>query len=262
MHGVGTNPEEDCEMSGAAVYLSDAERKEREAMLRSLGVSFAKPNAQVIPLEERRRKPLGLAPAPGADDDASPRGCEPADSFSFHFADGKDQAYLANAVSAGFVYSYLDIIGGVIIELHNDDVDEINNLQDRLKRRFDDIESARRSEIAELRLALTEARCEIREMRAIQESARIASRGEAGLAGPRGIPGSQGPIGPRGEPGPQGEPAAMIAAWEPRVEQFQIVPVLSSGERGPPISLRPFFEMYDAQTGGGLGHLKAPIVRA
>ena len=43
----------------------------------------------------------------------------------------------------------------------------------------------------------------------------------------------------------------MIVGWEPRAEQFQIVPVYSTGERGPPISLRPFFDLYDAATNPG-----------
>jgi hypothetical protein len=42
----------------------------------------------------------------------------------------------------------------------------------------------------------------------------------------------------------------MIAAWEPRVEQFQLVPVYTTGEKGVPISLRPFFEQYDQSTRG------------
>jgi hypothetical protein len=50
-----------------ANYLSPAERVEREALLRSLGVSFAKFGAEVIDHPARRR-PLGLAPAPRGDD--------------------------------------------------------------------------------------------------------------------------------------------------------------------------------------------------
>jgi hypothetical protein len=233
-------------MSNAAVYqdLTDAERVERAAFLKRLGLT-PKGSAEVIPISHPARKPLGLRPVEGdTGDDVSPRDLPP---FSFHFQDDKDQAHLDNAVSAGFVYSYLDFIGGVLIELQNDTVHEVNALQDRLKAKFDGIEAARRAEVAELKLTVTELRGELLAMKAVQEAARIASRGEQGLVGPRGIPGppGEGRVGPQG---PRGEPAAMIAAWEPRVEQFQLVPGLSSGERGPPISLRPFFEMYDAAT--------------
>ena len=76
-----------------------------------------------------------------------------------------------------------------------------NWLQGRLKSRFAELEAAHREEVAALKLTVTELRCELREMRAIQESARIASRGEAGPMGPRGIPGPPGPAGARGEKG-------------------------------------------------------------
>ena len=122
-----------------------------------------------------------------------------------------------------------------------------DDLRDRLRavrKEITDGQATLRSEIAELKLALTEARCEVREMRAIQESARIASRGEAGVAGPRGIPGSQGPTGPRGERGERGVPAVAIAGWEPRSERFEVVP--PTGERGPPINLLSLFQAYDS----------------
>jgi hypothetical protein len=44
-----------------------------------------------------------------------------------------------------------------------------------------------------------------------------------------------GQIGPRGEPGPMGPP---------------VVPAYTTGEKGVPISLRPFFEQYDQSTRG------------
>jgi hypothetical protein len=125
--------------------------------------------------------------------------------------------------------------------------DDLSACIKKLRAEIAELKGAHRNDVAQLRLALTEARCEVREMRAIQESARATSRGEAGIAGPRGIPGPPG-VGQIGPAGPPGRDAAAIAAWEPRVEQFQVVLVYADGTRGPPISLRPFFEMYDAAT--------------
>jgi hypothetical protein len=117
-----------------------------------------------------------------------------------------------------------------------------------VERKFREAEASQRTELAELKATVAELRGEIREMKSIQEAARIASRGEAGVAGPRGIPGAQGDRGERGERGKQGPPAPVVAAYEPRVEQFQLVPRHSDGTAGPPMSLRPFFEMYASQT--------------
>jgi len=217
---------------------------ERAALLKRLGLTL-KGSAEVIPISHPVRKPLGLAPADGPGDDVSTRDLP---SFHFHFADGHDQAYLDNSVSAGWVFGYLDVIGGIMIELHNGSVGEINNLQDRLARKFQDIESARRTAAAELKATIAELRGEVRELKAIQEAARIASRGEAGLQGPRGIPGPPGSEGRAGPQGPAGRDAAMVAAWEPDAARFSITPVCSDGSRGVPLNLKGLFEAYNAAT--------------
>jgi hypothetical protein len=56
------------------------------------------------------------------------------------------------------------------------------------------------------------------------------------------------PPGVRGERGERGMPAPMIAAWEPCPERFEIIPVFSTGERGPPIALLSLFQTYDSAT--------------
>jgi hypothetical protein len=137
---------------------------------------------------------------------------------------------------------------GTAIEFAFGEGDELRKRFKELRAEIADLKGARREEAAELRATVAELRSELSQMRSIQESARILSRGEQGLQGPRGVPGSQGPAGPRGEQGERGAPAAMIAAYEPRVEQFQLVPVYTTGERGVPMSLRPFFDSYDAAT--------------
>jgi len=38
----------------------------------------------------------------------------------------------------------------------------------------------------------------------------------------------------------------MIVGWEPRVERFELVPILGDGTRGVSAHLLPLFEQYDA----------------
>jgi hypothetical protein len=61
--------------------------------------------------------------------------------------------------------------------------------------------------------------------------------------------GQQGERGPRGERGPPGPPAPSILGWEIDREAFSVIPVMSDGNRGPVLSLRPLFEQFQAETG-------------
>ena len=111
-----------------------------------------------------------------------------------------------------------------------------------LRREAADAQAALRTEIAELKLALTEARCEVREMRAIQENARIASRGEQGLVGPRGIPGPPGPMGVRGE---KGEAASRPAGFLVNPTEYSATLISSDGAPGGAVlHLRSMFELF------------------
>jgi hypothetical protein len=124
----------------------------------------------------------------------------------------------------------------------------VNDLETVVRRRLDALESAQRNEIAELKLALTEMRCSVSEMRLIQEAARVASRGEEGREGPRGIPGPIGPRGERGKAGEPGAPAREVVAWDVDAERFTITPCHSDGTRGVPLILLGLFQSYDAAT--------------
>ena len=83
-------------------------------------------------------------------------------------------------------------------------------------------------------------------MKAIQESARIASRGEQGLVGPRGIPGPPSNIlGPRGE---KGDPASRPIGFVVNPEDFSASLVMSDGSpSGAVLRLRSMFEVFAAQ---------------
>jgi len=173
-------------MSSAYAYPDNPGERERvAAWMREKGLTFpTRPSAEVIRLDNpAKRQPLGLAPA---DDDKENDG--PTNGFQgFHFRDGEHKARPEDALRSDWTFHYFDIIGGVMIELHNDGVREFNDLQDHLKRKFDVIEAARRAETAELKATIAELRGELREMKAIQESVRVASRGERGTEGPRGV---------------------------------------------------------------------------
>jgi hypothetical protein len=105
-----------------------------------------------------------------------------------------------------------------------------------------------RGQVSELKGALIEARHEIRELKLIQESLRISTRGESGRDGMRGIPGRdglRGEIGPRGEKGDRGEPAPRLATWTVDAERFTVTPIFGDGSSGAALSLLGLFQSYD-----------------
>jgi hypothetical protein len=232
-------------MSNAYAYSDKAMAEERIAMRRWLDASGSKPaNATVID-HPAKRKPLGLRPADGPDDDRK-RDDDPAGDFQFGFRNGPHGARSEDALRSDWVFHYFDIVGNVMLALNNDTVRDINDLQDRLERKFNDIESARRTEAAELRATIAELRSELSQMRSIQEAARVASRGERGEQGVRGIPGPQGPAGSRGEQGERGAPARDTIAWDVDASRFVITPCHSDGTRGVPMNLLGLFQSYDS----------------
>jgi hypothetical protein len=96
-------------MSSAAADMTDAEVRELNARLRArdrvidAGLPPDRPRG-----DGARRRPLGLAPAPGPDDDASPRDRAPSGP-RFSLRDGKSEEHLAHPVAAGFVYDIVDM---------------------------------------------------------------------------------------------------------------------------------------------------------
>ncbi len=141
--------------------------REREA-IEALGVRLGPRDASAIARRPRpeaaahARRPLGLAPVPG--DTGEPERTEAGGSF----LDGVGRERLDMPATMEMVYAALDGAASMTEGVHQKASEGLARL---------------RGEIAELKLALTEARCEVREMRAIQEQARIASRGEAGSWG-------------------------------------------------------------------------------
>jgi hypothetical protein len=102
--------------------------------------------------------------------------------------------------------------------------------------------------VSDLRGELVEARHEIRELKLIQESMRVANRGERGVDGARGVPGRDerdGAKGPRGERGAMGPAGPRIIGWELSDSTFTAVPLLSHGRKGAVLHLRGMFEAFN-----------------
>jgi hypothetical protein len=221
--------------------LTEAEIEARQALLRSLGLRPPMRSAQVLD-HPARRKPLGLAIIDGPDggDDRTPE----RDTPGYLEAKRRVAAAVAGMPEAARNQpaTIQDVFEGLELPLaiSFDDADVSSKSFKEL-----------RSEIATLKAELVEARHQTHELLLVQESMRVAGRGERGVDGARGVPGrdgQQGPAGPRGEQGGRGPPAVAIAAWEPNAERYMLTPVHSDGSRGVPLALRSFFDQYDEST--------------
>jgi hypothetical protein len=230
-------------MSSAHAYRPTV--AERQAVFNAVGLDplgRVKADAEVNPA---KRKPLGLRAEPDDNEKAD----DPLMDFSFHFADGEHKALPEHALRSDWLFFYFDIVGRTMIELHNEGVKEVDGLWEDIKRKFREAEAAQRVETAELKATIAELRGEVASLRAVQESMRVAGRGERGEQGVRGIPGppGEGRVGPAG---PRGSDAVAIIGWEPNPGRFEIVPVLATGERSAPIPMRSLFEAYNAAVDG------------
>jgi hypothetical protein len=238
-------------MSSASVYRDPEEKAAVAKWFEREGLTVpGLVEANVIPIAERRRKPLGLGFVESPDDDPpkdhllDTHGVQVARDVIAKAVARMPAKERARTATIEDTFSILE----VPLAIAFDDCDGLFAQIKKLKADAADLKAAHREEVAELKLALVEMKCALGEMRAIQEHARASSRGEAGPVGPRGIPGPPGPRGERGKQGERGAPAREIAAYEPRIEQFQLVPIHTTGERGVPLSLRPFFDAYNAAT--------------
>jgi hypothetical protein len=198
---------------------------------------------------EHARQPLGLAPAPGDDaDDATGR----------HLMDdgaldhgpivdiaGLDPAERDAPADVRLVYLALNAAASAADTVHARAKERDAALETEL--------AAVRKELAELRATLVEARHETRELKLVQESMRIANRGERGCDGARGVPGRDGQQGPQGPRGERGEAGARAAGFITNPEEFSAVLQITDGTPGPTLRLRPLFEAYDSQTNGDEG---------
>jgi hypothetical protein len=226
-------------MTNAARRLSPAEL---DALTRRLAArvprdpSAIAPRASVVDISTR--KPLGLRPL---DTDEPPeRDAAKGAPFRSTLWDNATEEDLASEHSVRGAYQQFDAIMGMVIELHNESVDETNRLIDNEcahRKRIEALEAT----LAEMKGALTEARGEVAAMRMVQEAARALNRGERGEQGPRGVPGSQGPTGPAGR---KGEPGVKAAGFVLDLGGYAATLVSSDGAPAARLSLRPMFELF------------------
>jgi hypothetical protein len=111
-----------------------------------------------------------------------------------------------------------------------------------------------RKEVAALKLALAESNAKLSEAAAkgnenafVLERLRLDNKGDPGPPGPRGRDGADGRIGPRGEKGSRGQRGQEITGWRVDVASYHATPVFYDNSEGPPLSLLPFFERYNAE---------------
>jgi hypothetical protein len=196
------------EIASLNAVLADRLRKDR------ISVRPAKP-----PAAPPRRRPLGLAPAPGASDDLV------------------HEAQLAGDTGDG--------------EYQNATIALVSQSSELVIGLIEDVRRHFANKLASLENAHAKLVNENTALRLILENLRVTQRGERGVDGDRGAPGAagrdglQGPVGPRGEQGPRGHDAPRIVAWEINDTEFVAYPLLSTGHKGPGLHLRGMFEVYD-----------------
>jgi hypothetical protein len=219
--------------------------------MKEKGLTFpTRPSATIIPLDAKtERRPLGLAPVLDDDDRAPDRNGDTPGYLEAKRLIAEAVASLPEA-ARNQPATIADVFEGLELPLaiEMDAAAAISKSFRELRAEIAELKGAHRNEVAELRLALTEARCEVRELKALLESARTLSRGEAGVPGPRGIPGPPGSEGRTGPQGPKGEAAPMVVGWEADPAHYLLTPIHSTGERGVPANLTGLFEAYNAAT--------------
>lgn len=184
---------------------------------------------------EHVRRPLGLAPAPGADEDGQARPAPAHPSAQDDFSEARRRA----PASFGELLMLADAVKEEVSKPVNEVLGEIWAEFDKLKNTIGKLQNENQS------------------LRLILENLRVTQRGERGIDGDRGPPGRdgvQGPQGARGERGEKGErgvPAARITAWEVDETKFVAYPVLQTGARGPGLHLKEllvaFADMMNAE---------------
>lgn len=235
--------------AAAPAHLTEAEIAARKAMMRQWSRDLPK-SAQVVSLDTKR---LPLFAGPIVAEAAPENDGLPAD---YQGPSATASAIVAQSMSRlsaeqlDAPVSWRHLFEDVIqfqLETSFEDGDVLRARLRDVHKEIADLKAAHRNEVAEMKLTITELRCAVRELTAIQETARTLSRGERGEIGPRGTPGPQGPVGPRGERGEKGErgtPAARVVAWEPDDNASVVYPLMQTGHRGPGLRLRSVLDAY------------------
>jgi hypothetical protein len=232
-------------MSAIAADLSPAERAERRAFLRRLRDLPPRSSADVVPIG---RKPLGLRPVESDTDDAASERHPPGyrydqdDNLLPSIQKGMD-SLSAEARKApmtaedGFIT--LDVALKAALQGDDDLFDCIKKLRGQI--------IALETENARARALTAELKSKPHEVDFIVERLRIEGKGPPGAKGDRGRDGRDGPRGETGIRGERGEPgkaAPATTAWTVDTDNFTATPILSDGNTGAMLRLRPLFEAF------------------
>jgi hypothetical protein len=224
-------------MSEPAHRLTDAEL---DALTRRLSARPLPPDrSRTSVVDISTRKPLGLGIVDEPERDVARSG----PGFKSTLWDGKDDAVLDAALSVRASYTMFDALMGATLEVSNQRVDEINDLQDRLKAKFDSLEL----ENAKLRASVGELTARVESLTFISERLRVENAGPVGQKGERGRDGregARGEVGLRGERGEPGKAAPTIVAWTLDEANFTATPTMSNGTTGAVLHARPLFEAF------------------
>lgn len=222
--------------------VSAADRQAEAKALRAMGLILPGDASSI------GRRPLGLAVLDGPED--APERDLPTSKGELQARDlvmSSVSLLSDEALDAPISWrdAFENILGVALAGIFDGD-DAVHKGVVQLRERVSELETMRRTETAEQK-AVIAVRSELSQMKSIQEAARVASRGEAGIQGPRGIPGPPGPSGPAGQRGDAGpRPAGFIT----NPDDFSAVLQMSDGLPGPTLRLRSLFEVYDSQAGG------------
>ena len=210
------------------------------------------------PLPDGRRRPLGLRPPDGPEDDdriLSPLNGEDLERGPFYDLTKEDKGRLAESAAMWNVYLIANSLSAITNDVH-----------DVLKKQIVESEAKRAAMAADIQTKLGglentigALKNENTALRLILENLRIRERGERGESGERGPPGrdgAQGPTGPKGERGERGErglPAAKLVSWDVDEARLVATPLMSNGARGPGLRLKGVFEAFSDQISGEEG---------
>jgi hypothetical protein len=224
-------------MSNAHAYTDRAMAEERSRMRAWLQADSAKSDAKVVDHPAKRRGALFTGPIiPENDNEVDDR----TTGFQgFQFAKDKDQAFLESAVRFDWLFYYLNIVGGALLEAQRG-----RKAWEKFAKQASDIARIE-LENARLKATVAELTAKVDTLTFVSERLRVENAGPIGPTGPMGRDGHDGRPGPRGEKGERGErgdPGAMIVGWRVDSDHHLCTPQYSDGNSGAPLNLSAFVD--------------------
>lgn len=214
-----------------------AERRAIEAM--GIRLPPDRPRADPAP---RSRRPLGLRPAPGGDDDERAPGAarrdigERVDSLVRTAIEGLGGEERCRATHSTLIDQFDGLAVSLRIALEGDD-----DLYRELHGKIIELET----EIAKLTAQVAVAQSKLGELIFISERLRVENAGPIGPQGLMGRDGRDGPPGLKGERGAKGDQGPRPVAFAVNDAEYSVTLIMSDGGPGPTLHLRSLFETFN-----------------